>query len=95
MLRQHILWERNKFWMATVGIFHSKKERNASMIQFKHKETGEVVRISKVRTYINDDGSKRNVDLAGEYDLSDYEEVREDTNYQSILCTKAPNERRG
>ena len=42
------------------------------MIQFKHKETGEVVRISKVRTYINDDGSKRNVDLAGEYDLSDY-----------------------
>ena len=65
------------------------------MIRFKNKETGEVISISKVRTYINDDGSKRNVDPTGKYNLSDYEEVREDTNYQSILCTKAPNDRRG
>jgi hypothetical protein len=63
------------------------------MIQFKHKETGEVIQLSRVRTYINADGTKYNVDVTNKYDLSHYEEVREDTNYSSILCTKAPNDR--
>lgn len=63
------------------------------MIQFKHKETGEVIQLSRVRTYINTDGTKYNVDVTGKYDLSSYEEVRENTDYSSILCTKAPNDR--
>ena len=63
------------------------------MIKFKHKETGETISINKVRTYINDDGSKRNVDLSGKYDLSEYEEIKEDSNYSSIGFKKAPNDR--
>lgn len=63
------------------------------MIRFRHKETGEEIAISKVRTYISDDGSKRNVDLDGVYDLSEYEELRDNSDYSSILCKKAPNDR--
>jgi hypothetical protein len=63
------------------------------MIQFKHKKTGELITISRVRTYINDDGSKKNVDLSSKYDLNDYDQVIDDTNYSSIHCTKAPNDR--
>jgi hypothetical protein len=62
------------------------------MINFKHKKSGEVVSLSKVRTYINDDGSKRNVDLSGKYDLSEYEEVKEPSDYKTIGFTKAPND---
>ena len=54
------------------------------MIQFKNKKTGELITISRVRTYINDDGSKRNVDLSGEYNLSEYNQVFDDTNYSII-----------
>ena len=63
------------------------------MIRFKHKTTGEEIGISKVRTYINDDGSKRNVDLDGVYDLSEYEELKDSSDYSSILCKKALNDR--
>jgi hypothetical protein len=64
------------------------------MIRFKHKETGEVIELSRVRTYINNDGTKYNVDVTSNYDLSDYEEIKEQTDYSSIICTKAPNDRR-
>ena len=63
------------------------------MIRFKHKETGEVIELSRVRTYINNDGTKYNVDVTSNYDLSDYEEIKEQTDYSSITCTKAPNDR--
>jgi len=64
------------------------------MIRFKHKETGEIIELSRVRTYINNDGTKYNVDVTSNYDLSDYEEIKEQTDYSSIICTKAPNDRR-
>ena len=64
------------------------------MIRFKHKETGEIIELSRVRTYINNDGTQYNVDVTSNYDLSDYEEIKEQTDYSSIICTKAPNDRR-
>ena len=60
------------------------------MIKFKHKETGETINVSQVRTYVNSDGSKRNVDLTSKYDLDEYDEVKEKTDYKSIHCTQAP-----
>lgn len=63
------------------------------MIRFKHKETGEEIAISKVRTYINNDGYRRNVDLDGVYDLSEYNQLKDNTDYSSILCKKALNDR--
>ena len=63
------------------------------MIKFKHKSTGNVIELSRVRTYINADGSKVNVDPTMKYDLSEYDEIREETNFASIVCTKAPNDR--
>jgi hypothetical protein len=65
------------------------------MIKFKHKGTGSVVELSRVRTYINADGSKTNIDPTFTHDLSEYEEIREETNFLSIACTKAINDRRG
>jgi len=65
------------------------------MIRFKHKETGEIISINRVRTYVNNDGTRYNVDPTHKYELSDYEEIKEDTDFGSILCTKAPNDRRG
>jgi hypothetical protein len=63
------------------------------MIRFKHKETGEIIELSRIRTYIKDDGSKYNVDVTMKYDLSEYEEIKEKTNYSSIYCAKAPNDK--
>lgn len=63
------------------------------MIKFKHKETGETINVSQVRTYVNSDGSKRNVDLTSKYDLDKYDEVKEKTDYKSIHCTQAPNDK--
>ena len=73
--------------------FGKKYEYTTStMIKFRHRETNEEIFLQRVRTYINDDGSKRNVDLSGRYDLSMYEEVREDIDYKSIAFKKAPND---
>jgi len=63
------------------------------MIRFKNKKTGEIIELSRIRTYVRDDGSRYNVDVTMKYDLDDYEEIREETNYSSIHCTKAPNDK--
>ena len=63
------------------------------MIRFKNKKTGEIIELSRIRTYLRDDGSRYNVDVTMKYDLDDYEEIREETNYSSIHCTKAPNDK--
>jgi len=63
------------------------------MIRFKNKKTGEVIELSRVRTYINNDGSKTNVDPTHKYDLSEYDEIMEEVDYKSINMTKAPNDR--
>jgi hypothetical protein len=64
------------------------------MIRFKHKKTGEIISLSRVRTYINNDGTKYSVDVTSKYDLSDYEKIKEQTDYSSITCAKALNDRR-
>ena len=63
------------------------------MIRFKNKKTGEIIELSRIRTYVRDDGSRYNVDVTMKYDLDDYEEIIEETNYSSIHCTKAPNDK--
>ena len=63
------------------------------MIRFKNKKTGKIIELSRIRTYVRDDGSRYNVDVTMKYDLDDYEEIREETNYSSIHCTKAPNDK--
>ena len=63
------------------------------MIRFKNQKTGEIIELSRIRTYVRDDGSRYNVDVTMKYDLDDYEEIREETNYSSIHCTKAPNDK--
>lgn len=63
------------------------------MIRFKNKQTGDVIELSRVRTYINDDGSKINVDPTHKYDLSQYDEIRDEVDYKSINMKKAPNDR--
>ena len=63
------------------------------MIRFKNKKTGEIIELSRIRTYVRDDGSRYNVDVTMKYNLDDYEEIREETNYSSIHCTKAPNDK--
>ena len=63
------------------------------MIRFKHKKSGDTIEVARVRTYINDDGSKYSIDLSSKYDLNDYEEIKDSTNYSSIYCTKSPNDR--
>ena len=79
--------------MAYLGVFVGKSKRDAPMIQFKHKKTGEVIELSRVRTYVREDGTKYNVDVTMQYVLSEYDEIREATDYSSIHCTKAPNDK--
>ena len=40
------------------------------MIRFKHKKSGDTIEVARVRTYINDDGSKYSIDLSSKYDLT-------------------------
>lgn len=63
------------------------------MIKFKHKDTGEEISLSHIRTYYKSDGTTYNVDVSSKYDLKDYIEIKHKGNYKAVNVTKAPNDR--
>ena len=63
------------------------------MPTFKNKETGETRVFARTRTYIYDDGSKKEIDLAtGQEIAKDWELVSHDTDYSSIAAKKSPTD---
>ena len=62
---------------------------------FKHKETGEIIRVARVRYFIEDGKSPQ--DLSGTYDLTDYEYFDEEptTSYETVRVTKGRNDGKG
>ena len=63
------------------------------MPRYKNKETGEIKSFSRTRTYINDDGSRREIDVATGEDITrDWELVSEATDYSSIATKKSPTD---
>ncbi|NCV17823.1 MAG: hypothetical protein EBW42_03350 [Rhodobacterales bacterium] len=63
---------------------------------YKNKETGELCKFSRTRTYIYDDGSKKEIDLAtGEDITANWELHTEETNYKTIAAKKSNNDGRG
>ena len=63
------------------------------MPNYKNRKTGEIKSFSRTRTYINDDGSKREIDITtGEDITKDWELVSEATDYSSVIAKKSPND---
>lgn len=57
---------------------------------YTNTETGETKKVARVRTYINDDGTKRDVDLTtGEDITSEWELVIDGDHYSTIAVKKA------
>lgn len=60
---------------------------------YKNTETGETKKVARVRTYINDDGTKREVDLAtGEEISAEWSIDTEGGNYKTITAKKSPTD---
>ena len=63
------------------------------MPTYINKKTGETKVYSRTRTYINDDGTKREVDLAtGEEISADWSIDTEGGNYKTITAKKSPTD---
>ena len=62
-------------------------------MEYKHRATGEVITVGRLRTYINDDGTKREVDIATGKDLDDYERIVEtDKDFTSVRAKANPKD---
>lgn len=62
-------------------------------MEYKHRTTGEVITVGRLRTYINDDGTKREVDIATGKDLDDYERIVEtDKDFKNIKAKANPRD---
>ena len=63
------------------------------MPTYKNKETGDVRVFSRTRTYINDDGTKREVDVTTGEDITlDWELVVEGSGYSNVTAKKSPKD---
>ena len=63
------------------------------MPTYKHKETGELKVFSRTRTYINNDGTKYDVDVtSGENLTESWDFVSTDGNYESVVTKKSPTD---
>jgi len=63
------------------------------MPTYKNKETGGVRVFSRTRTYINDDGTKREVDVTTGEDITlDWELVVEGSGYSNVTAKKSPKD---
>jgi|DEB0MinimDraft_3_1074331.scaffolds.fasta_scaffold48207_3 hypothetical protein len=63
------------------------------MPTYKNKKDGAIRVFSRTRTYINSDGTKREVDaVTGEDITADWELVVEKSDYKSITAKKNPND---
>lgn len=60
---------------------------------YKNKETGETRVYARTRTYVYDDGSKKEVDLSSGQEITkDWELVVESTDYKSVIAKKSPTD---
>jgi len=63
------------------------------MPTYKNKETGAVRVFSRTRTYINDDGTKREVDVTTGEDITlDWELVVEGSGFSNVTAKKSPKD---
>lgn len=66
--------------------------------KFKHKETGDIIQLSRVRYYVSEGKVTSRVDLGGTYDLTQYDDFNEDamsTSYETIKMTKSKTDGKG
>ena len=63
------------------------------MPTYKNKKTGELKVFRRTRTYINNDGSKYEIDVeSGENLTADWEYVSPEGNYESVVTKKSPTD---
>lgn len=62
------------------------------MPDFKHKKTGEVITVSKLRMIFKESGEVEHRDINGKYDLSKYDHVPIKTDFQSIRVVPNAND---
>lgn len=65
-------------------------------MEYRNKQTGEIISVGRLRTYINDDGTKREVDIATGKDLDEYERIVEtDKDFTSVRAKANPRDSQG